>query len=131
MFFKGEGMQSFFNSISNVVSNVNVSRVTNLKTVTPTGYNVQMKSTSSKHFNYVEKSTDSPNFLNYLTNSINGTNNALVNAEFLQQQLIEDPDNTNIDEVTIAAKEAEIALNLTKSVINKLITGYKELINIR
>ncbi|MCR4421160.1 MAG: flagellar hook-basal body complex protein FliE [Spirochaetales bacterium] len=124
-------MQSFFNSISNVVSNVNVSRVTNLKTVTPTGYNVQMKSTSSKHFNYVEKSTDSPNFLNYLTNSINGTNNALVNAEFLQQQLIEDPDNTNIDEVTIAAKEAEIALNLTKSVINKLITGYKELINIR
>jgi flagellar hook-basal body complex protein FliE len=124
-------MQSFFNSISNVVSNVNVSNVTNPKTVTPSGYNVPMKSTSSKHFNYVEKSNDSPNFLNYLTNSINGTNNAIVNAELLQQQLVEDPDNTSIDEVTIAAKEAEIALNLTKSVINKLITGYKELINIR
>lgn len=91
-----------------------------------------MVSTTPKHFNYIEKdSNNSPTFLNYLTKSIGDTNTALVNAEILQQKLVEDPDNTSIDEVTIAAKEAEIALNLTKSVINKLITGYKELINIR
>ncbi|HPC38328.1 MAG TPA: flagellar hook-basal body complex protein FliE [Exilispira sp.] len=125
-------MQQFFNSVSNIVSKVDLSKVSSVTSITPNGHNVQMKSTSPKHFNYIEKdNNNSPNFLNYLTNSINQTNNAIVNAELLQQQLIEDPDNTNIDEVTIAAKEAEIALNLTKSVINKLITGYKELINIR
>lgn len=125
-------MQQFFNSISNSISKVNITSVSNVNQIDPKGYKVSMNSTSPKHFNYIEKNSDNtPNFLNYLTKSITDTNEALVNAEILQQKLVEDPDNTNIDEVTIAAKEAEIALNLTKSVINKLITGYKELINIR
>lgn len=125
-------MQQFFNSISNIVSQVNNSQVSSLSSVVPSGHKINMNSTLPNHFNYVEKSKgDSPTFLSYLKNSINDTNSALVNAEILQQQFVEDPDNTSIDEVTIATKEAEIALNLTKSVINKLITGYKELINIR
>ncbi len=123
-------MQQFFNSISNIVSQV--SSVSNVNPIQAKGHQVKMNATSPKHFNYIEKSDgDSSLFLNYLKNNINNTNSALVNAELLQQQLMMDPDNTNIDEVTIAAKEAEVALNLTKSVINKLITGYKELINIR
>lgn len=118
-------MQQFF-------SKVNISSISNVNPIEAKGYKVSMNSTSPKHFNYVEKTSGgTPNFLSYLTNSITETNEAIVNAEMLQQKLVEDPDNTNIDEVTIAAKEAEIALNLTKSVINKLITGYKELINIR
>ncbi|MFN3412119.1 MAG: flagellar hook-basal body complex protein FliE [Exilispira sp.] len=125
-------MINFFNNISSAVTKVNTSAVSNINSINPSGHKVQMISTTPKHFNYIEKdSNNSPTFLNYLTKSINDTNMALVNAEILQQKLVEDPDNTNIDEVTIAAKEAEIALNLTKSVINKLITGYKELINIR
>lgn len=125
-------MQQYFNSISSIVKGVEAPNVLNVSSINPSGHKVKMNSTSPKHFNYIEKAnSNSPTFLNYLTKSINDTNMAIVNAELLQQQLIEDPDNTNIDDVTIAAKEAEIALNLTKSVINKLITGYKELINIR
>jgi len=123
-------MKQFFNSISNIVNQV--SNVSSVNSIQPKGYQVRMNSTSPKHFNYIEKNdNDSSLFLNYLKNSVIDTNDAIVNAEVLQQQLVIDPDSTNIDEVTIAAKEAEIALNLTKTVINKLITGYKELINIR
>ncbi len=123
-------MQQFFNSISNIVNQV--SSVSSINSIQAKGYQVKMNSTSPKHFNYIEKTdNNSSTFLNYLKNSISQTNNAIVEAELLQQQLVMDPDSTNIDDVTIAAKEAEIALNLTKTVINKLITGYKELINIR
>lgn len=123
-------MQQFFNSISNIVNQV--SSVSSINSIQAKGYQVNMNSTSPKHFNYIEKTdNNSSTFLNYLKNSISQTNNAIVEAELLQQQLVMDPDSTNIDDVTIAAKEAEIALNLTKTVINKLITGYKELINIR
>ncbi len=124
------GQTSSLSSIFN--SSIQTSNVSKLSNISPDGHIVKMKALYNNHFNYIDKTEPaSANFLDYLKGSVLDTNDSIVSAELLQQQLIVDPDNTNIDEVTIAAKEAEVALNLTKSIINKLITGYKELINIR
>ena len=99
--------------------------------IEPNGYKVQMKATSKKHFNFIDPKDNSLTFSNYLKDSINATNASIVKSEMLQEKLITDPTSVNIEEVTIAAKEAEVSLNLAKTIINKLIQGYKDLINIR
>lgn len=119
----------------NTVSNLNNVFLNNsnqnISKVKPLGYKVSLKATNSKHFNFTQNVEQKPSFLNYLKSSINNTNNSIINSEKLQQQLVIDPESVSIDEVTIAAKEAEITLNLTKTILNKLISGYKDLINIR
>lgn len=121
-------------SISNIkdINSVFIKNVKNqINSIEPEGYIVRLKATNKKHFNFIHEEKNNPSFLNYLEASIKNTNDKIINSEKLQQQLVIDPESVSIDEVTIAAKEAEITLNLTKTILNKLITAYKDLINIR
>ncbi|MCX8058388.1 MAG: flagellar hook-basal body complex protein FliE [Spirochaetes bacterium] len=99
--------------------------------IEPDGYKVELKATSEKHFNFKPKKDNSLTFSNYIKDSIISTNESIAKSELLQEKLITDPTSVNIEEVTIAAKEAEVSLNLAKTILNKLIQGYKDLINIR
>jgi len=54
-----------------------------------------------------------------------------LRAQDLSQALITDPDSVDIHEVTVALAEANLALSMTKAVIDRAIRAYREIVNIR
>ncbi|MDR0910577.1 MAG: flagellar hook-basal body complex protein FliE, partial [Spirochaetaceae bacterium] len=49
----------------------------------------------------------------------------------LQQQAITDPDSVEAHQITIAQAEAQMSLNIARTVINRLVQGWQETINMR
>jgi flagellar hook-basal body complex protein FliE len=63
--------------------------------------------------------------------SLGQTNDLQVRAQDLSEALISDPDSVDIHEVTVALAEANLALSMTKAVIDRAIRAYREIVNIR
>ncbi len=66
-----------------------------------------------------------------VTKAINGANDAVQQSAALTEQYITDPDSVDVHDVTIAMSEANLAVSLTKSVIDNALKAYREIINIR
>ena len=52
-------------------------------------------------------------------------------ADSLQQAAITDPDSVDVHDITIAQAEASMSLNITRNVLNRLVQGWRDLINTR
>jgi flagellar hook-basal body complex protein FliE len=70
-------------------------------------------------------------FGDVLLNAFNVINNQQHSAQELAQQMITDPDSVNVHDVTIAVAEANMALSLTKSIVDGALRAYKEIIQTR
>ncbi len=68
---------------------------------------------------------------NLLSDSINQANELQQTSFSLNQAFITDPDSVDSHDVTIAMREANMALELTKAVVDKAISAYREIINLR
>ena len=66
-----------------------------------------------------------------ITKAINSANDTVQKSETLTQQYIVDPDSVDVHDVTIAMSEANLAVSLTKSVVDNALKAYREIINIR
>jgi flagellar hook-basal body complex protein FliE len=63
--------------------------------------------------------------------SLGQVNDLQVRAQDLSQALITDPDSVDIHDVTVALAEANLALSMTKAVIDRAIRAYREIVNLR
>ncbi len=70
-------------------------------------------------------------FGNLVTKAINGANDAVKTSSELTEQYIINPDSVDVHDVTIAMAEANLAVSLTKSVVDNALKAYREIINIR
>ena len=52
-------------------------------------------------------------------------------ASNLHQAAITDPDSVNAHDITIAQAQANMSLNITRNVLNRLVQGLRDIINIR
>jgi flagellar hook-basal body complex protein FliE len=52
-------------------------------------------------------------------------------TEQMIQTAITDPDSVDIHDITIAQAKASMSLNITKTVLNRLVQGWKDIINTR
>jgi len=52
-------------------------------------------------------------------------------ASSLNQAAMIDPDSVNVEDVTIAQAEAMMSMNIARNVLNRLIQGWRDLINTR
>jgi flagellar hook-basal body complex protein FliE len=52
-------------------------------------------------------------------------------ASELHQASIIDPDSVNVHDITIAQAQANMSLNITRNVLNRMVQGWRELINTR
>jgi len=52
-------------------------------------------------------------------------------ASNLHQAAITDPDSVNAHDITIAQAQANMSLNITRNVLNRLVQGWRDIINIR
>mgnify|MGYP001078644600 FL=1 len=66
-----------------------------------------------------------------LLNALNTVNDSQVTAVDLAQRMITDPDTVNVHDVTIALAEANMALSMTKAVVDRALAAYREIINVR
>ena len=52
-------------------------------------------------------------------------------ASVTNQAALLDPDSINVEDVSMAQAQASISLNITRNVLNRLVQGWRDLINTR
>ena len=70
-------------------------------------------------------------FANALKDAFYRVNDLQLQSDELTRALAVRPDTVDVHDVTIAAEKARTALLLTKSIVERITQGYRELINMR
>ncbi len=70
-------------------------------------------------------------FGDLLFNALGSVNNSQKTATDLVNQMITAPDSVNVSDVMIAAAEANLALSMTKAIVDRALTAYRDIINVR
>jgi flagellar hook-basal body complex protein FliE len=70
-------------------------------------------------------------FAQMLMDGLNSVNTLERTAENLSVQAVVNPDSVDVHDVTIAAAKAEMALSITKNVLDRVIQAYREIQNLR
>jgi flagellar hook-basal body complex protein FliE len=70
-------------------------------------------------------------FGDLLASALGGVNDSQLTAMNLSQKMITDPNSVNVEDVTIALANANLALSMTKAIVDRALAAYREIINIR
>ena len=99
---------------------------------------VTMKTNNPAHvgsdLTYTQKTSlgsESKGFGEVLETALNSVNQLEMESEDLSQLMVTDPDEVDVHDITIAMGQANLALNITKAVVDKALQAYKEIINMR
>lgn len=66
-----------------------------------------------------------------LFDALNGVNRLQLTSSDLTQAMITDPDSVDIHDVTVAMAEANLALSMTKAIMDRAIRAYQSIVNLR
>jgi flagellar hook-basal body complex protein FliE len=77
------------------------------------------------------QSAGGANFGQALMNSLNDVNGAQQEHERLTVQSIIDPESVNAHDVTIASAKANMTLNITRNVVDRVIQAYRSITTLR
>ena len=75
--------------------------------------------------------TTEENFGEIFLKAVDSVNQDQVNADQLQQDAIIAPDSVNISDIMIATEKARLSVGLLKSVTERAVRAYSEIMNIR
>ncbi len=75
--------------------------------------------------------TRSGGFEDAMLKALDGVNADQNTSSSLTQQMITDPDSVDPHDVTIAMAKANLSLNITRVVMDRVVRGWKEIINSR
>lgn len=103
------------------------------------GDNVTLLATHKSHFGFMEGKlkTNKKNgdfvsgFAHALKDAFYKVNDLQLASDRLTRLLAVRPDTVDIHDVTIAAEKARTALLLTKSIVERITQGYRELIHMK
>ncbi|MGA2977455.1 MAG: flagellar hook-basal body complex protein FliE [Spirochaetia bacterium] len=70
-------------------------------------------------------------FGDLLMSALGGVNDSQLKAMDLSQKMLTDPSSVNVEDVTIALADANLALSMTKAIVDRALAAYREIINIR
>ncbi len=77
-----------------------------------------------------EKGTEQA-FGEMLFGALNGVNASQRKGMELTQKMITDPDSVDVHDVTVALAEANLAISMTKAIVDRALSAYREIINVR
>ncbi len=78
-----------------------------------------------------DKTTTQSEFYRNLIGTFNTLNNEIVDADRLTERFLVEPEKINVHDVMITLQKSKLNLDLTRTIIQKSIEGYKTLINLR
>jgi flagellar hook-basal body complex protein FliE len=64
-----------------------------------------------------------------LMSALGGVNDSQLTAMDLSQKMVTDSSSVNVEEVTIALANANMALSMTKAIVDRALSAYREIIN--
>jgi len=79
----------------------------------------------------VQPAGQSKSFQSYLLDALSTVNNQQLDVNAVEEKLITNPDEVDIQDVTIAMAKARQSLNLAQTVIDRLVTGWNEITTTR
>lgn len=96
---------------------------------------VNLRKTHNKHFGIpgsAEKKDDiAPSFSKVLNSALKKVNGLQHNSDYLTQKMITSPNEVNIHEVMIAMQKAQFSLNFTKSIRDRVVRAYQDVMSMR
>jgi flagellar hook-basal body complex protein FliE len=101
-----------------------------------TGDIIQLARTDSQHYTANGQLDDLgveevPTFQDALLKAMNGVNADQNKSDSLIQQMIIDPDSVDAHDVTISMAQASMSLSIARTVLDRVVRGWKDLINTR
>lgn len=75
--------------------------------------------------------TSSAAFENSLLKAIDGVNAAQVKSDQKVQDMLVNPGTVDVQDVTIAMAEANMSLNIARTVLSRVVTAWRDVINTR
>lgn len=101
-----------------------------------TGQRVNLETTNPRHIQSKLHPVDpsqagNQSFSSVLTGKLEEVNDLTNTSMQLAQQFITDPDSVDVHDVTIAMGKANLAVSLTKSVVDGALKAYREIVNLR
>jgi len=70
-------------------------------------------------------------FRRAMLQALDRVSGAQHSASALQREAIVNPDSVDVHDITIAQAQARMSLDLTRNVLNRLVQGWRDLINTR
>jgi flagellar hook-basal body complex protein FliE len=70
-------------------------------------------------------------FGDLLLGALGSVNDSQLTAMNMSQKMVTDPASVNVEDVTIALADANLALSMTKAIVDRALAAYREIINIR
>jgi len=70
-------------------------------------------------------------FENALLKAMDGVSASQAKSDDLLQRVVANPDSVDAQDVTIAMAEANMSLNLAKTILSRIVTAWKDVINTR
>jgi flagellar hook-basal body complex protein FliE len=98
------------------------------------GDTINLARTHAAHLGGVNDTIEtgkSGDFAAMLMNALNGVNQTVTESSELSTMLITDPDAVDTHDVTIALAKANLAVSLTKAVVDRALQAYTNIINLR
>jgi flagellar hook-basal body complex protein FliE len=100
------------------------------------GSDVKLETTSSLHFNdkgNLNEKSDAPkdSFSQVLFNAIDSVNTEQTTSDDLEEKMVLNPEAVDIHEVMIASEKARLSVSFLKSISEKAIRAYNDIMMIR
>ncbi len=100
------------------------------------GDKIELKRQSKLHFNdegYLSKKTEDPekSFARVFFNAVNEANSLQHQSDELEEKMMLYPDQVNIHEVMIASEKARLSVSMLKTVVEKAIRAYNDIVTMR
>ena len=99
-----------------------------------TGHIVALMKTSPRHLDGSVGAVPqqaAQSFAQILAQALGGVNDLQLTGTELSRRMITDPESVEVHDVTIALAEANLALSMTKAIVDKALQAYRETISIR
>lgn len=99
------------------------------------GHVVQMAQTNAKHLNSNGEMAGQPagesRFADKVTDALERVSGQQMEAAALFEKMLTHPDSVETQDVTIAMAQAEMSLNITKTIVDRAVKAYNDITTMR
>jgi flagellar hook-basal body complex protein FliE len=78
-----------------------------------------------------DEAASASSFENALLKALDGVSASQAKSDDILTKMVVDPDSVDVQDVTIAMAEANLSLNLAKTILSRIVTAWKDVINTR
>lgn len=100
------------------------------------GDSIKLLGTDPRHFSSdgilgVDEAESAPTFEDAMLEALNGVNDEQNESSNAIEMMLTDPDSIDAHEVTLAMAKANMSLNITRTILDRVVRAWRDLINTR